>query len=140
MSRVLTGIVVALAVALGVMYFQQNRTLKDNSVLKGNQVVLEQVNKDSAQTIEKLTAQYEKIEQNYNALQDEFRVVSMQRDELIEKFGRHDLGLLAKAKPKLVENIINSATADANRCFEILTGSPLKAGEKNNECPWLMEK
>lgn len=140
MSRITTAIIVALAIATGVMYFQNSQTRKDNGTLKGNQVILEQVNKDSAAAVLKLEEQYKKIEENYEKLQDEFVVISMQRDELMDRFGRHDLGILAKAKPKLVENIINNATEEANRCFEVLTGSPTVAGEKNSECPWLMEK
>ena len=46
-------------------------------------------------------------------------------------------------KPNLVENIINNATDDVNRCFEILSGSPLtleeidatKQSEINASCP-----
>ena len=51
-----------------------------------------------------------------------------------------DLGELARAKPQIVQGIINRATDDVNRCFEILTGSPVKEGEVNNECKDLVKR
>jgi hypothetical protein len=49
------------------------------------------------------------------------------------------------AKPGLVQNTVNNATAKAGRCFELLSGAPLTAKESeaknakefNSECPWL---
>jgi hypothetical protein len=57
----------------------------------------------------------------------------------------HDLGLLAEGRPGMVENIINQGTQDANRCLEILSGSPLTQqeldarlpSEVNSSCPEL---
>ena len=51
-----------------------------------------------------------------------------------------DLGELARAKPQIVQGIINRATDDVNRCFEILTGAPVKEGEVNNECKDLVKR
>lgn len=51
-----------------------------------------------------------------------------------------DLGEIARAKPQIVQGIINRATDDVNRCFEILTGSPVKEGEVNNECKDLINR
>ena len=51
-----------------------------------------------------------------------------------------DLGELARARPALVQGIINRATDDVNRCFEILTGAPVKEGEVNNECKDLVNR
>ena len=51
-----------------------------------------------------------------------------------------DLGELARAKPQIVQGIINRATDDVNRCFEILTGAPAKEGEVNNECKDLVKR
>jgi uncharacterized protein YicC (UPF0701 family) len=51
-----------------------------------------------------------------------------------------DLGELARAKPQIVQGIINRATDDVNRCFEILTGAPVKEGEINNECKDLVKR
>lgn len=45
-----------------------------------------------------------------------------------------DLGVIARKKPGLVNNTVNNATVNANRCFELATGAKLKQGETNAEC------
>lgn len=92
----------------------------------------------------------ESLQQDYNLIidiqQDTFidfqdarnRVTSLER-----RLERHELGFLASRRPGLVENIINDATRDILRCFEIATGSPLTPeevsailpSEVNSECP-----
>jgi hypothetical protein len=71
--------------------------------------------------------------------------VSLQKDKktLANKLGRHELDILAQNKPGLVEKIINRASKNELRCFEIQSGSPLthdelaarKKSEINGECP-----
>ena len=65
------------------------------------------------------------------------------RNNLTKKLGRHELDILAAAKPGLVVKIINRASKNELRCFEIQSGSPLthdelaarKKSEINGECP-----
>jgi len=45
-----------------------------------------------------------------------------------------DFGDITRAKPGLVNRIVNRATKNVNRCFEIAMGAEVKEGEKNNEC------
>lgn len=74
---------------------------------------------------------------------DEFTDARQMVQSLQEKLARHELGALAASKPKLVENLINRGTLNANRCIEILSGSALtdeeinatKPSEINVECP-----
>jgi uncharacterized protein YaaW (UPF0174 family) len=56
-------------------------------------------------------------------------------NKLLEKLRRHDMGKLAQEKPKLIENIVNDASNDVNRCIEILSGSPLTMEEINATKP-----
>jgi hypothetical protein len=44
---------------------------------------------------------------------------------------------MAKEDPGLLQEIINKSNREANRCFEILSGSAIKPNETNDECPWL---
>lgn len=44
-----------------------------------------------------------------------------------------DIGVLAATKPALVEKIVNTATQDVLRCFELLAGDSANPGENNNE-------
>lgn len=68
-------------------------------------------------------------------------------DLLEEKLSENDIGMLAQQKPELVEKIINNASDNALRCFEILSGSDLTPEERdaendtefNTECPWLFD-
>ena len=60
-----------------------------------------------------------------------------------DKLSKHELGALAEAKPGLVQKLVNKGSANAARCFEILTGSPLSESERaatkkseiNSSCP-----
>ena len=45
-----------------------------------------------------------------------------------------DFGKIARAKPGLINNIINEATVRSNRCFAIVAGAKIEEGEKNVEC------
>jgi len=49
-----------------------------------------------------------------------------------------DFGDIARAKPGLINKIINRATKKVQRCNELATGSQLKQGETNNECKTLI--
>ena len=51
-----------------------------------------------------------------------------------------DLGELARSRPAIIQGIVNRATDNVNRCFEILTGAPIKEGEVNNECKDLVKR
>lgn len=138
-NKILIGVI---AVLLGLGYFSYKEYKSVQADLITSQVnssVMTSIAKSNQETIEQLQADYAKIERDYNELSADFAVMRMQRDELIEKFEKHDLYTLALSKPILVQKIINSATAEANRCLEILTGQPRKQNETNNECPWLFD-
>lgn len=73
------------------------------------------------------------------AARDEMReIVDQQREQLDDLRSRfnesangsdRDFGEIALAKPNLVENIINSASADAIRCMELASGAELTQEE-----------
>ena len=54
---------------------------------------------------------------------------------LIDRLSQHELGALAASRPGLVGPRINKGTADAFRCLEILSGSPLTMNEINAILP-----
>ena len=45
-----------------------------------------------------------------------------------------DFGDITRAKPALVNKIVNRASNNVNRCFELAMGATLEDGETNNEC------
>ena len=71
-----------------------------------------------------------------------------EKDNLAKKLGKHELDILAQNKPGLVQRIINRASVNVMRCFEIATGSPLTHDELqadkpslyNRECPTIHPK
>jgi hypothetical protein len=113
--------------------------------LQANNATLQMAVKTNEDTIKSLQLNYQKAAQelaNVNAVLTDTRT---QNKELQLRLSEHELGALAAAKPGLVQNIINNATRDANRCFELLSGAPLTTKERNaknakefnGECSWL---
>lgn len=68
----------------------------------------------------------------------------LENGKLREKFNiqangqSRDLGAITRDKPTLINKIVNTATDNVNRCFELATGAPKLKGEKNNECKELI--
>jgi hypothetical protein len=99
----------------------------DNAVLKANNMVLEK----SVESQQKLTTLSNNLQKELNDLDKRFTK------------GNRDIGKTAIAKDKVIQRIINKASAAALRCVEISSGSPLtekelnatKKSEINRECP-----
>ena len=78
-------------------------------------------------------------------LREQQAALAKDKKNLANKLGRHELDILAENKPGLVVRIINRASKNELRCFEIQTGSPLtedelaatKKSQSNGECPEL---
>lgn len=119
--------------------------IENNATMKSDISRLTDANQQNLTTIDRLQDEYVTIQNNFNRLQSDFQIIRDQNDQLAAKFEDRDLNQLATTKPKLVENIINNATDDALRCFELLSGAPLTEDEKqatnenefNSECPFL---
>lgn len=75
----------------------------------------------------------------------ELAAARIRNRELADRLAKHDLGRLARNRSSLIEGIVNNATANALRCFELLSGAPLTEREKNaknarefnSECSYL---
>ena len=122
----------------------------DNQVLQINQEVLKEnelkLNDAIASQNEVIAAkekQAEDIQAANNALRAETDRLDKEKGNLAKKLGRHELDILAANKPGLVGKIINKASDNALRCFEVITGAPLtpkeeeasKPSQYNAECP-----
>lgn len=149
-SWIFIGILVALLSGAAYYYYTttQDRIAvltANNAILTANVATLTAANNQNIQTIEDLQYSYQKVQEDFSRVQSEFQIVRLQNNELKERLGRHELGALASAKPKLVENTVNNASANAMRCFELMSGAPLNEKERaatterqfNSECPWL---
>ena len=129
-------------------YFQkmqaENKVLQVQSAqLQENQTTLEDAMAAQQAVIAEKQRQAEQIQAANNALRDETARLDQEKDNLAKKLGKHELDILAANKPGLVTRVINKASKNALRCFEVLTGSPLtqneieasKPSQYNAECP-----
>lgn len=118
-----------------------------NATLTANVNQLEEVNRSNVNAIARIQADFERKRQEYDKAQESFSEIRSQNSQLKEKLGKHDLGVLAAAKPVLVEKIINTATEKAFRCFELESGAPLTENERtakdaksfNSACTWVYD-
>jgi hypothetical protein len=106
---------------------QNTERLKESAILQG-QVIAKQ---------EREIMQKESLTED---LQKRNAELDKQVKELDRKFNvkangnSRDFGSIAAAKPEMVNKLVDKASANVNRCFEIATGAKLKEGESNAEC------
>lgn len=101
---------------------------------------------DQQEIIIKQTVDVQQIKEINSSLNTIISRQQKQIRELDEKFNitasgeSRDLGKITRAKPGLVNKIVNSATDNVNRCFELASGAELKEEDLNNgECKDLIE-
>lgn len=131
--------------AAGAGYMYVSNLQKNLMIAQANAAKLETAVELNEQTITSLKADYEKINKELTRINNEFAETRRQNSVLRDKLANVDLGMLAQTKPDSIERAINRGTANAGRCFELLSGAPLTDQEKeatdgktfNKECPWL---
>lgn len=123
---------------------EENQTLiANNATLEANNAQLEQSIIDQQAAIASLQSDITLIGEVQRETFEDFEAARDRVRDLEDRLGRHELGFLASQRPGLVENIINDATDEVGRCFEIATGAPLTQqeidatlpSEINSECP-----
>jgi hypothetical protein len=140
---ILAGLV-AIAVA-GVIYAgysfvtdlqdELTRITIDNATLVANEAVFEQAIEDQKETFVSLQRDFELQGSVLTTVSNEFQVSRDRVRALEDRLSDHELGFLAANRPGIVERIINSATDEVGRCFEIASGSPLTPDEFNAKLP-----
>ena len=131
--------------AAGAGYMYVSNLQKNLMIAQANAAKLETAVQLNEQTITSLKADYAKINQELTRINNEFAETRRQNNVLRDKLANIDLGMLAQTKPDSIQRAINRGTANAGRCFELLSGAPLTDQEKeatdgktfNKECPWL---
>jgi hypothetical protein len=140
------GIMVILMLAMsGAFYWYYNDTQERLSVLNRNNAKLETAVAISEETVSTLQSDFARANQELTQVNQSLAQSRRDNSQLREKLSEHELGYLAEQKPGLVEPIINRATENVNRCFELLTGAEPTTAERNavngnefnSECPWL---
>lgn len=136
------------SITFGIYYYNSNQNKIQSLQNKIQSLSIQNTQLSTAvdnneKTINTLTTDIETIRKERTLLDQQFKIAQEQVQVLQNKLAEHDLQFLARQKPNLVENIINNSTNDINRCFEILSGSPLtleeidaiKPSEINTSCP-----
>ena len=99
------------------------------TTLKGNQIVLETEIQKQNESIERYLEQQKNQQVQLDQLESEKRVAMEDVNRLRKTFAKHDLDKLALAKPGLIENRINKASARVMATLEEIT-NPNQFDEK----------
>tara|TARA_A100001015_G_scaffold314565_1_gene424291 strand:+ start:227 stop:700 length:474 start_codon:yes stop_codon:yes gene_type:complete len=141
--KMIMTILLLVGVSGAVIYVVKLRA--DNAILKANQIKLEAAVETQKEALEQQKKDFEAImvaNKKLTELTNNLKKDVADLDKRFTKSGR-DIGKSAKEKPKLIQRIVNKASAAALRCVEIAGGSPLTEEEKNatkkseinRECP-----
>tara|TARA_B100000780_G_scaffold276185_1_gene244302 strand:- start:2111 stop:2563 length:453 start_codon:yes stop_codon:yes gene_type:complete len=131
----------------GMGYWYYTDTQNTIAVLTANNAKLEMAVATNETTIKTMVADYAAASAELKKVNAEFAAIRTQNNRLASKLADFDLGLLAAARPASIERAINRGSANAARCFELLSGATLTENEKeaengdkfNKECPWLYD-
>jgi hypothetical protein len=144
----LAGILLIVIMTMsGIGYWYYTDTQKTIAVLTENNAKLELAVATNEETIKSMAADFAAANAELKRVNNEFAAIRQQNNRLASKLADFDLGLLAASKPASIERAVNTGTANASRCFELLSGAALKEEEKNanngesfnKECPWLYD-
>ena len=138
----LIGILASAVVGAGV-YVMKLRS--DNAILKANAVKMEEAISDQQELITQQKNDFKEILAANQKMNELVGVLKKDLEDLDKRFNKknRDVGKLAIAKPDAIQRITNKGSANATRCIEIASGSPLTEEEKNatlksqinSECP-----
>ena len=123
-------------------YFYVQKLQSDLKLSEANNAKLEGAVGEQQAVITQLKEDFAKIQTINKTLEENNAKLEQSEANLERKLARHDIGVLAEARPSWVEEILNSATVNANRCIEIVTGAELtekelaatKPSDINSEC------
>jgi len=137
-STIKIVIILAILSGIGGAYVYVKTLKADLATSEANNMKLEQSISDQRAVIEQVQADFKKQQEISKKLQETNLTLAKELADTEEKFNKvnasgkkRDVGALALKKAKIMEKVINKGTANANRCFEIATGSPLTEKEKN---------
>jgi septal ring factor EnvC (AmiA/AmiB activator) len=128
----------------GIGYWYYTDTQNTIAVLTANNAKLEMAVATNEATIKTMAADFAAANAELKRVNSEFAAIRKQNNRLASKLADFDLALLAASKPESIERAVNRGSANASRCFELLSGAKLTDSEKeaengdkfNKECPW----
>lgn len=123
-----------MAFAAGLWYYY-TYTQNQIQIYRTNAALAQQAQEETLAALEQQQQDLEDLRQQFEETSRRFAQAEERVSILEEKLSDHDLGYLAQSRPQLVENIVDNATQDVLRCFEIASGSPLTEEERNATKP-----
>jgi hypothetical protein len=137
-ATIILLVTIAVVTAVGAFSLHYNKLVKDNATLTGN-VATMQITLGQSQ--EDLVASFKRIDEFAEALEEQARTVRRMQvvqngaNEIIKElenvFDRHDLEALLRAKPNLIIDRINRATANRLRMLECSAAGSCSNGSDN---------
>jgi len=120
---------------VGTGYYMYNSTMNTITTLASENTQLKNAANQNRQELDRILEDVRQIATESENVSDEFQRANLVVTELRRLLREHDLGELAVERPQMIETRVNSATQDLNRCFEIMSGSPLTTEEINATRP-----
>lgn len=147
----IAALVAAVAIIAGVVFYvKHNESVKEqllaeNAQLQANISIYKDAIQTQEDTINYLQTQQKKRAEEFLRIESTFAKIRADNQDMSEKLEDLETSLDAAENPQAAEIIINGISNNMNRCFELLSGAPLKEEEKkaknanefNPECPWL---
>ena len=137
-SGIKVGLILLVLAGAGGGFMYVKNLKADLAVSEANNMKLEESVAEQKAVIEQVQADFKKQQEISKKLQEVNSTLAKELKDTEEKFNKvnasgkkRDVGNLAIKKSKIIEKVINKGTANANRCFEIATGSLLTEKEKN---------
>ena len=136
-------LIIALMGFGGYVYYTE--TQKTIAILNENNAKLEVAIQSSEAALESLQSNIKAMQEENDRINKEYANIRKQNNLLASKLSNLDLGAAAVVNPEGIGKAVNRGTANAGRCFEILSGADLTEEEINaengiafnKECPWL---
>lgn len=122
---VFAAAITAVAVVVGLLYWQNQSLKEDNAILIGNNATLESVVSEQQATvnaavsaIKEWSGKMDALTQSVGEMAEAGRQASSETRRLNNVFARHDMERLSLAKPGLIERRINRGTANILSMFK----------------------
>ncbi len=132
-----TYIAIAIAVAAGMVFLYVSYLTNKVDSLSGQLVKQQIIVGEQEKTIVTLNGSIEEMKEINRHINEITRQAQEQERKLVDSLAK--LEDAAVAKPSLVEKIINQASRDRLRCFELATGAEQEKNERNRVCPQLLK-